>query len=224
MLKGKACVEGRSLVYERCKNGVSYNDFIALRRYKYRKAKVTCCLEMEINVKVEIRKATEKDIAGIADLYNKRIDYLEETENYPGWKKEIYPTQEDAETGVAERSIFVAEENGKIAGTFILRHKPEAAYAQAHWQKELLYDKVFVIYTFAVHPDYAGKGVGFQMLQYIEQYAKEQKVESIRLDVVDVNVPAIHLYEKSGFTYIDTVDLGLGSFGLKWFKLYEKLI
>ena len=49
-------------------------------------------------------------------------------------------------------------------------------------------------------------------------------VKSIRLDVYERNIPAIRLYEKCGFKYIDTVDLGLRDYGLNWFKLYEKLI
>jgi RimJ/RimL family protein N-acetyltransferase len=44
------------------------------------------------------------------------------------------------------------------------------------------------------------------------------------LDVYEGNIPAISLYEKYGFKYIDTVDLGLGNYGLDWFRLYEKLL
>lgn len=43
-------------------------------------------------------------------------------------------------------------------------------------------------------------------------------------DVYEGNIPAINLYEKCGFKYIDTVDLGLGNYGLNWFRLYEKLL
>jgi len=49
-------------------------------------------------------------------------------------------------------------------------------------------------------------------------------MKSIRLDVYEKNIPAILLYEKCGFEYIDTVDLELGNYGLDWFKLYEKVI
>ena len=48
--------------------------------------------------------------------------------------------------------------------------------------------------------------------------------KSIRLDVYEGNIPAIKLYEKCGFKYIDTVDLGLGNYGLNWFRLYEKML
>ncbi|XAM46318.1 hypothetical protein TPDSL_28260 [Terrisporobacter petrolearius] len=49
-------------------------------------------------------------------------------------------------------------------------------------------------------------------------------IKELRLDVYEKNLPAIKLYEKFGFKYIDTVDLGLENYGLKWFRLYEKLL
>jgi len=47
-------------------------------------------------------------------------------------------------------------------------------------------------------------------------------MKSVRLDVYEGNTAAIRAYEKCGYTYIDTVDIGLGCYGLHWFKLYEK--
>jgi len=44
------------------------------------------------------------------------------------------------------------------------------------------------------------------------------------LDVYEGNIPAIKLYEKCGFKYMDTVDLGLGRYGLNWFRLYERML
>ena len=49
-------------------------------------------------------------------------------------------------------------------------------------------------------------------------------MKAIRLDVYEQNTPAIRLYEKNGFQYITTVDLGLGDYGLHKFHLYEKIL
>ena len=49
-------------------------------------------------------------------------------------------------------------------------------------------------------------------------------MKTVRLVVRDENLPAVRLYEKLGFVYIDTVDLGFGDYGLPWFRLYEKVI
>lgn len=52
------------------------------------------------------------------------------------------------------------------------------------------------------------------------------KIEKgMTLDAYESNMPAIRLYEKNGFNYVDTVDLGIvETYGLKWFRLYEKVI
>ena len=67
-------------------------------------------------------------------------------------------------------------------------------------------------------------GVGRALMDYSFEQAQQSGIKSIRLDVYENNLPAIYLYEKCGFEYIDTVDLGLGNYGLNWFKLYEKVV
>lgn len=66
------------------------------------------------------------------------------------------------------------------------------------------------------------------MALYLMHFAKQQAVmslmKSIRLDVSVDNMPAIALYEKLGYSYIGTVDLGLPYEHLKWFKLYEMVL
>lgn len=171
-----------------------------------------------------IRKGTLNDIDELAKLYDDINDFLAENTNYPGWRKGIYPTGADAAEGIREDSLFVAVKDNSIVGSLILRNKPEEAYYKASWKKELSYDKVFVIYTFVVHPDFSKQGIGSKMLEFAESFGRQQKMESLRLDVYSKNYPAIHLYEKNNFEYIDTVDLGLEEYGLKWFRLYEKLI
>lgn len=67
-------------------------------------------------------------------------------------------------------------------------------------------------------------GVGRALIDYSLELAVNSGMKSIRLDVYEKNFPAISLYKKCGFEYIDTVDLGLRHYGLDWFKLYEKVI
>lgn len=52
---------------------------------------------------------------------------MEQHENYPGWKKGIYPAREDAQGAFDEGNLFVVEKDKKIVGTFVLRHKAEGA-------------------------------------------------------------------------------------------------
>ncbi|MBQ7918553.1 MAG: GNAT family N-acetyltransferase [Lachnospiraceae bacterium] len=173
---------------------------------------------------MEVRKGTVQDIDNVAALYDELNDYLESHINYPGWIKDIYPIREDAESGIHEESLFVAIEEGKIVGTVILRHEPEDGYSLADWHNNLEYNEIFVVYTFAVHPQFLHQGIGKKLMEFVIEYAIQMNMKAVRLDVYEKNIPAIRLYEKLGFQYIDTVDLGYGKYGLDWFKLYQRLL
>jgi GNAT superfamily N-acetyltransferase len=166
----------------------------------------------------------ENDIDELEQLYNELNDFLEKEVNYPGWKKEVYPVRQNAIDGVKHGDLFVAKHDGKIIGSVILSHEPELAYYKARWELESDYSDVLVVHTFAVHPKFLKCGVGKALMDFSIEYGIKAKAKSIRLDVNEGNLPAIRLYEKCGFKYIDTVDLGLGNYGLHWFRLYEKLL
>ena len=55
------------------------------------------------------------------------------------------------------------------------------------------------ILTFGVIPRYRHQGEGTNLLKQMFQYAKENNVQKIFLDVAEDNISAIKLYEKMGF-------------------------
>ena len=171
-----------------------------------------------------IRRGTPEDLDALEEFYGEVCDHMAATVNYTGWKRDVYPARQDAEAGIREGTLFLAEEGGRAAGSFILSPRQEDAYAGAKWQMELEARDVRTIYTFAVSPRQRGKGVGRAMLAYASRCAKEQGARALRLDVYEKNLPAIRLYESAGFRYVDTVSLGLEEIGLDWFRLYEKLL
>ncbi len=165
-----------------------------------------------------------KDIDELELLYNDLNDHLAKGINYPGWLKGIYPIRQNAVNGIENGILYVAKHNGKIVGSVILSHKPEPAYLKAKWEIDSDYKDVLVVYTFVVHPNYLKCGIGKKLIEFTIELGIQTNIKSIRLDVYDGNTPAIRLYETCGFKYIDTVDLGLGNYGLDWFRLYEKLL
>jgi len=77
----------------------------------------------------------------------------------------------------------------------------------------------------AVLPDYFGCGIGKALLEYAEVIGRQKVAKAIRLDTYEENLPAVRLYEKCGFKYIGLVDLGLEKiYGLKWYKVFEKVL
>lgn len=169
-------------------------------------------------------QGTPDDIEELAQLYDAITDYLECHTNYPGWRKGLYPNRDTALEGVAEGTLYVARKDGRIVGTVILSHTPEASYAQAAWHANLDYEDVYVVYTLAVHPHFLGMGIGERIMDFILEYSAKNNAKAVRLDVYEKNTPAVCLYKKYGFQYIDTVDLGYSHFGLEHFELYQKLL
>lgn len=171
-----------------------------------------------------IEEGTRYDIDELEALYDNLNDYLEANVNYPGWIKGIYPVRETAIAGVEANNLFVIKIDGVIAGSVILNHESEIAYNEVVWGIGDDYKNIIVIHTLVVNPRFMQKRVAWELMQFAEQYSIAQKIKSIRLDVSIHNIPAIALYERLGYKYIATVDLGLNYDHLKWFKLYEKLL
>lgn len=175
-----------------------------------------------MDIMIELGKTT--DIDELEKLYNDLNDHLTIKVNYPGWIKDIYPIRKNAIDGIEHGDLYVVKHIGKIIGSVILSHEPEPAYYKAKWKFESDYSDVFVVHTFVVHPKFLRFGVGKALMDFSIDYSIKVHAKSIRLDVYEKNIPAIRLYEKCGFKYIDTVDLGLGNYGLNLFRLYEKLL
>lgn len=171
-----------------------------------------------------IEKGTVDDIDELENLYDSLNDYLELGTNYAGWAKGIYPIRETAVSGIQNNNLFVLKMDNKIAGSIILNHEPETAYAQVSWGIEADYKDIIVIHTLVVHPKYMKNGVGKKLMDFAKRYSIEQEMKTIRLDVSIHNTPAISLYEKCGYKYVGTVDLGLNIPELVWFKLYEIIL
>ncbi|MBE6821725.1 MAG: GNAT family N-acetyltransferase [Ruminococcaceae bacterium] len=169
----------------------------------------------------QIEPGIPADTNELERLYDMLNESLSRGVNYPGWKKGLYPIRETAETGIRKHTLFVARTQGRIAGTVILNHEPESAYAGANWTIEAEDKEVFVVHTLAVHPDFQQAGVGRALIEFSKQLAQQKGMKAVRLDVRSGNLPALRLYESCGFRYVQTVDLGLNLPGLVWFDLYE---
>lgn len=173
---------------------------------------------------IVIEKGCYKDLDELEILYNRLNDFLSETINYPGWIKGIYPVRETAVKAIREENLFVLRKNGVIAGSIILNHVPEEAYKEVQWEIKADYCDILVVRTLVVHPEYMKQGFGLLLMEFAREYAITSGMKALRLDVSKDNASAIRLYEKCGYKYIATVDLGLPYAHLKWFLLYEMIL
>ena len=149
-----------------------------------------------------IRKATETDLDFVYKLYmHPEVNpYL----LYEPMSQEVFlPIYAD----LVEKGLkYVYEDNGELTGMFKLI---PLSYRTDH---------IAYLGGLAIHPSFAGKGLGGKMMSEIIGLARSQGFLRIELSVATINERAIHLYEKCGFeregvlrkySYLKTKDLFL---------------
>ena len=157
-------------------------------------------------------------------MENTLIDHMQDTEYPLRWKKGVYPVLSDIADALNMGALYVAEEDGNIAGAFIVNHIQGEGYQLVDWNIKGRDTEIAVIHLLATAPECQGKEIGRKMLEKAVEICRSENVSSIRLDTLPWNLPGKRLYESFGFQYIDTVDLGYGMYGLDWFQLYQKLL
>lgn len=93
-----------------------------------------------------------------------------------------------------EAVTWIAEQDRTMAG-----------FAIVEWSQQVT-GIVAYIATIEVLPDYCGQGTGTELLRRLEGSANAERASEIWLHVDAENVPAIHLYERSGYHKSGRVD------------------
>ncbi len=173
---------------------------------------------------VNIRKATPDDIESVISLFKELIDEIKNHEYTPEWEYGIYPTDDDIIKPIESGELYVGEIESEIVSTIVIDHKPNEGYNNIKWNINTTDENIFYVHLVAVKQSYCNKGIAKEMLNYVFDKAKKQSIKSIRLNVVKNNLPAENLYKKLSFEYIDSIEIFIKNRGLKFFKVFEKII
>ena len=88
--------------------------------------------------------------------------------------------------------VFVVEQNVKILASGYAKIKVDRHY--------LKHDKMGYLGFMFVPEEHRGKGLNKLIVDALLQWCKSRGIYEIRLDVYNVNTPAIRAYEKAGFS------------------------
>ena len=173
---------------------------------------------------MEFKRASQKDLTELKQLYLTIIENTRDMEKYGRWKKDIYTTDTIIENYLNQQSMYMLIEKNKIIAAMAMTLKQDEDYHQISWEIATKDDEVAVIHILGIHPHYQNKGVGSQFIEEALQLAKLHQKKAVRLDALESNLPARHLYEKLGFVYRGKQYLYAPNTKETYFYYYEKVI
>lgn len=102
---------------------------------------------------------------------------------------------------------FVAEQAGRFVGTVAVRGPKPAGETYIADPPPPLYTTpgTAILSQLAVHPDCRGQGVGEQLLDAAEAWAREQGFAQLALDTAEPAIALRRRYERRGYTTVGSV-------------------
>jgi len=148
---------------------------------------------------MEIKLAKKNDIEELNVLFKDVIKDLKEVKKIDMLWGDVYPFCE-FETDIANNEMYIIKKDNKLIGSFVLSNFDDPDYKEIDWDtnlKKFIYLKILINST-----KEQGKGYAKKVMTYIDEYAQNNNLDSIRLTVYEKNINAIRLYEKNGFKRI----------------------
>jgi len=162
------------------------------------------------------RKALPSDADRIWEILQEAIQKRKD-EGSNQWQ-DGYPNPQIIVEDLEKNQGFVLTSENTVAGYCAIAINDEPAYdaIEGTW---ITNDDFVVFHRAAISKDYTGKGLARVFFQYIENYALENGIYSVKADTNFDNEPMLYLFEKLGYVYCGEV-----SFRGAPRKAYEKVL
>ncbi len=158
-----------------------------------------------------IRKAAERDLARIGEIYENAKRFMIESGNPSQWTEggpDADTAREDMEAGVG----YVLEDDGEILAVFMFAEGPDHTYSRIYDGAWLSDDPYAVIHRIAVTKQ--GRGI----IDYCINWCFAQR-PNLRIDTHRDNLPMQRALTKRGFKYCGIIYLSDGAERLAYQKI-----
>lgn len=173
---------------------------------------------------LQIRTANSDDDSNVRVFYDSLIDAMRDATYKPGWEKDIYPTQAFLSRSIERNELYIGELDEQIVSCMVVNYEYNDGYKDIRWSVEATDSELLVIHALGVDSMFSGKGIAKQMVLQVIKIARENHIKTIRLDVLEGNIPAEKAYTKMGFRYLDTIPMFYEDTGWTNYKLFEFLV
>jgi ribosomal protein S18 acetylase RimI-like enzyme len=144
-------------------------------------------------MKIEI--ANMKQLTDIFEIYLKCNEALQLEKIYQ-WN-ENYPTLDILKNDIENRYLYCITQGNLAIAAINISDIQEPEYKTIIWED--IKGKILVIHRLAVHPDFQRKGIARNLMDFAEEYAKNNSFTSIRLDAYTDNKRVLRFYENGGY-------------------------
>ena len=166
---------------------------------------------------MNIIQPSKEYIPAIMGLFEDCTEYMK-SQGINQWG-DFYPTREIIETDIQTKTLYAIVDksqgapqlalgfarrqepfpdgNNILLGVINISENQEEQYKSIKWSDNS--DKILVIHRLAVHPDYQKQGIARQLMDFAENYGKQYRYSSVRLDAYSINKRVLRFYENRGY-------------------------
>ena len=149
-----------------------------------------------------IRKAHHNDLDQVLRIYEEAKQFIK-SYNSPQWQ-DGYPNLDTFYDDLSNERLHVFENNQKVVAcaSFYNDEKDYDVIYEGQWLTKS--NNYMAVHTIAVLNSYLGRGIAKKFFDYI---FNKYRVNSIRIDTHELNVPMMKMLEKNGFVYCGIIYL-----------------
>ncbi|WMI69120.1 GNAT family N-acetyltransferase [Mangrovimonas sp. YM274] len=148
-----------------------------------------------------IRKASIEDLKPLISLTKACTQHMRANGIYQ-WN-DTYPNKTCFQIDIQRGELFVYERENKICACVARNHVKDEVYNAVSWLTKDCNN--LYIHRLAVHPTYQGQGIAQQLMEAMENYAKINGFNSIRLDTFSLNKRNQKFYELRGYKQLEAI-------------------
>jgi GNAT superfamily N-acetyltransferase len=148
------------------------------------------------------RKANNSEIPEIWEILQNAI-LRRKAEGSNQWQ-DGYPNPEVIQHDIETEIGYVLLDQTTIIGycAVLINDEPEYANLQGEWNTN---SDFVVVHRIAIAESYLGKNLSKKIIDYIEAFALNHHIKSIKVDTNHDNFAMMSIFEKAGFTFCGIV-------------------
>ncbi|MBQ3319810.1 MAG: GNAT family N-acetyltransferase [Spirochaetia bacterium] len=162
-----------------------------------------------------------RDLSELREKYIEIIEKTPDISRHARWEYGKHPGDPLLQAYMDNDEMYLLMDGPEIAGVMAVTMYQGEDYHDIDWSRELEDDQVASVHILGVCPGHTGKHLGRRLVQEAIALAREKGKKALRLDTLDSNKPAQHMYESLGFCLRGKANRYAENTGWTGFLYYE---